>query len=263
MNSISTVAKKSKFIHSLYKFTRDQKSIPPERWSRVPEVLDVFRVLPNTMLPMRRLFDTYDAVRAVNSEDIAGDVVECGVWNGGCIGLMALAHGRTGGAIPRRFHLFDSFEGLPPPSPEDAEMAAVFMAKHPDLHLNDGAPAQLIAFGACAGENQEEVERFLTRTLKIDHGLLEFHVGWFQDTVPAAREIGRIAILRLDGDWHESTRVCIEGLYDRVSPRGFVIIDDYGTFSGCRKAIDDFFTARGIRPDIHRTDADCIYFRKT
>lgn len=263
MNSISTVAKKSKFIHSLYKFTRDQKTIPAERWNHLPEVFDVFRVLPNTMLPMRRLFDTYDAVRAVNSESVDGDVVECGVWNGGCIGLMALAHGRTGGAIPRRFHLFDSFEGLPPPSPEDAEMADLFMAKHPHLRLNAGEPDQLVAFGACAGENQGEVERFLTRTLKIDPRLLAFHVGWFQDTVPVARDIRQIAILRLDGDWYDSTRVCIEELYDRVSTGGFVIIDDYGTFSGCRKAVDEFFAARGMRPDIQRTDADCIYFRKS
>ena len=262
MNSISTVAKKSKLIHSFYKFARDHRSIPPERWNRLPEVFDVFRVLPNTMLPMCRLFDTYDAIRAVNSERVGGDVVECGVWNGGCVGLMALAHERTGAALPRKFHLFDSFEGLPPPSPEDAEMADVFMAQHPDHSLNEGERTQLVAFGACAGDNQREVERFLTRTLKIDPARLQFHVGWFQDTVPAARGIRDIAILRLDGDWYDSTRVCIEELYDRVSPGGFVIIDDYGTFSGCRKAIDDFFAERAIRPDIQRTDSDCIYFRK-
>lgn len=262
MTSISTFAKQSKFIHSCFKFTRDHRSIPPNRWSSLPEVFDVFRVLPNTMLPMCRLFDAYDAIRAVNSEDVDGDVVECGVWNGGCIGLMALAHARTGAIIPRRFHLFDSFEGLPPPSPEDAEMAQVFKAKHPGLGLNEGDREQLVAFGACAGDNQPEVERFLTRTLKIDPGLLQFHVGWFQDTVPAANEIRDIAILRLDGDWYDSTRVCIEKLYDRVSPGGFVIIDDYGTFSGCRKAIDEFFKARAIKPDIQRTDSDCIYFRK-
>jgi O-methyltransferase len=90
-----------------------------------------------------------------------------------------------------------------------------------------------------------------------------FHVGWFQDTVPAAaREIPKIAILRIDGDWYDSTKVCLEHLYDLVSPNGYVIIDDYNTFSGCHDAVDEFRASRHITSPIENVDDECVQFRK-
>jgi hypothetical protein len=70
--------------------------------------------------------------------------------------------------------------------------------------------------------------------------------GWFQDTLPVTRaKIGPIAVLRLDGDWYESTKVCFENLFDQVSNNGFVILDDYFSCFGCKKATDEFLAARG------------------
>src|SRR5206468_5440405 len=75
----------------------------------------------------------------------------------------------------------------------------------------------------------------------------EVRKGWFESTVPrASGEIGPIAVLRLDGDWYESTKVCLENLYELISPGGIVILDDYDYWQGCRAAADEFLARRGI-----------------
>jgi O-methyltransferase len=85
--------------------------------------------------------------------------------------------------------------------------------------------------------------------------LLRYHVGWFQDTVPAAAEkIGPIALLRLDGDRYDSTKVCLESLYSNVRRGGIVVIDDYGQFEGCRRAVDEFTSKMPIPFMLHRID---------
>jgi O-methyltransferase len=213
------------------------------------------------MLPMARLFDAYEAVTTINQEMLPGDVVECGVWNGGCVGLMAIYH--TNHAGPRRrFHLFDSFQGLPQPSSFDKEVIVDFEVRHPGVRLHDADP-ELNPIGACAGISQADVEKFLVERLELARDNFVFHIGWFQETVPrSANAIERIALLRIDGDRYDSTKACLDVLYDKVVPNGFVIIDDYGTFSGCRKAVDEFLARTGIKPQIHKSDQDCIYFRK-
>ena len=71
--------------------------------------------------------------------------------------------------------------------------------------------------------------------------LTHYHVGWFQDTLSKeAESIRSIALLRLDGDWYESTKVCLDYLYDKIVDGGFLVIDDYGKWEGCRTAIDEF-----------------------
>ncbi|HXI69239.1 MAG TPA: TylF/MycF/NovP-related O-methyltransferase [Verrucomicrobiae bacterium] len=81
----------------------------------------------------------------------------------------------------------------------------------------------------------------LTKEIGYDPGFLHFLKGWFQETMPKdSSQISQIAILRLDGDWYDSTRVCLEFLYDKVVPGGFVIIDNYGAYEGCRKAVAEF-----------------------
>lgn len=252
------LAKKSVFLHRTYKMLRDARNIPAGMLLRPGKVHAVYKVLPNTMLPMSRLFDAYDAVATINAENLAGDVVECGVWNGGCVGLMAISHQRHSGP-QRKFHLFDSFEGLPQPSSHDTEVVDGFNAENHSVGSQDG----LVAIGACAGISQPAVEKFLVDRLGLPREQFVFHVGWFEETVPsAATAIDKIALLRIDGDWYSSTKVCLDNLFDKVVPNGVIIIDDYGTFSGCRKAVDDFLEAAGIRPEIHHSDQDCIYFRK-
>lgn len=254
--------KRSFAAHSAYKMIRDFRQISKLRLSDMDALQAIFRVLPNTMLPMPRLLNLYEIIKRLNEAGVKGAIVECGVWNGGAIGLMALANRRHSGP-PRNFHLFDSFVGLPPPTPFDSDVYAGYLKNEKSKSSSDTEDKKLAAIGACQGKSRTEVEEFLVKRLGIDQSQLTFHVGWFQDTVQSARPaIGDIALLRLDGDWYDSTKVCIEGLYDSVVHGGFVIIDDYGTFEGCRKAIDEFFAARSMKPVFIHSDADCVYFQK-
>jgi len=87
--------------------------------------------------------------------------------------------------------------------------------------------------------------------------------GWFQDTLPEYKDrMGAVALLRLDGDWYESTKCCLENLYDNVVPGGYVIIDDYGALTGCKEAVDDFLNERNINVELIDVDHIRFYFLK-
>ena len=249
LDQLRTFAKKSRALHSAYKMTRDIRTIPPKKFLRPDQLADIFRILPNTMVTLPRLFDAHDIVAKVNRERVPGDIVECGVWNGGCAALMGLAdqNGRT-------IHLFDSFEGLPQLTEEDSPLIAKYGAT--SQQFRNGEPLKPI--DACVGEKADEVEKFI-RGVGLTNYV--FHVGWFQDTLPVAA-IDRIAVLRLDGDWYESTKVCLDHLYDKVSVGGYVIFDDYGDFEGCKRAVDEFLGSRYLHPTLTFSDENCCYFRK-
>jgi hypothetical protein len=214
------------------------------------------------MVSARGLMTTYDCAAAIERDGIEGDVAECGVWAGGTIGLMASVSKRAGDS-QRTFHLFDSFEGLPQPSVHDVDVLAEFHNDHPELELDDGGdPSALTAIGACAAP-LEAVDHLFDEVLEIDRNRVVIHKGWFQDTVPAAAgTIDRLAVLRIDGDWYESTKVCLEWLYERVADGGYVLIDDYDEFSGCRRAVDEFLAARGVQVDFTVVPGAGVVFRK-
>jgi hypothetical protein len=141
------------------------------------------------------------------------------------------------------------------------DVIAAFKSKHPHLSPSRTDDSGLLPIGASVGESQPSVENFLVRHLGIDRSDLVFHTGWFQDTIPKA-DINDIALLRLDGDWYESTKICLENLYQKVVEGGYIIIDDYGTFSGCAQAVDEFFGA-AYRSRLQYSDQDCAFFRKS
>lgn len=171
---------------------------------------------------------TYDAACAVIRNGVPGDFLECGVWAGANSAAMARAicdagevkftKVRPGGLVVEkpRVHLFDSFEGIPQAGPHDKE------------YLEAGHAAGLSA------SSLENTKKFMRRW-GIPEELLVYHPGWFADTVASMMQTP-IALLRLDGDLYESTKVCIEHLYPLVSAGGIVIIDDWA-LSGCRKAV--------------------------
>lgn len=258
MSTIRNIVKSNEGLYNAAKLGRDIAQFPASWPFNLGRVKMISRVYSRTMLTPTRLFNICDVVEQVQARGIAGDLVECGVWSGGGLALMALWDMRYN--TTRRYHAFDSFEGLPPPTPDDAEVYARFLA-------NRGADAtelsgQLVATGVCKGDGADRVRQFFDQ-LGIPHDRSVFHVGWFQNTVPvAAKTIASIAILRIDGDWYDSTRVCLENLYDLVSPRGVVIIDDYGAFSGCKRAVDEFLAERGMSPKITHVDQECVWFEK-
>ena len=133
----------------------------------------------------------------------------------------------------RRLWLFDTFEGMPPPSASDPDRAIA------DLYT-----------GMFRG-SYDEVRVLLERLHILEDSRMV--KGMFQETLPTA-EVEAIAVLHLDGDWYESILVCLEHLYDRVSPGGVIQFDDYGHWEGARKAVDEFLDRRSMRVPLSRLD---------
>ncbi|MEW6558372.1 MAG: TylF/MycF/NovP-related O-methyltransferase, partial [Elusimicrobiota bacterium] len=87
--------------------------------------------------------------------------------------------------------------------------------------------------------------------------------GWFQETLPKAKSrIENIAILRVDCDWYESVRCCLDNLYDNLITGGYLIIDDYGHWEGCKKAVDEFLEKRKIKVRLNKIDYTGVWFQK-
>jgi len=139
---------------------------------------------------------------------------------------------------PRKMWLFDSFEGLPSPTDED----------YRDTGASTGKHIRPLVRGSCLG-TKTEVECLLFSKFGFQRDSISLVQGWFQDTLPAFQnKIGPIALLRIDGDWYDSTKCCLENLYESVTPGGTLIIDDYGVCFGCKKAVHEFLAQRNLRP---------------
>lgn len=223
------------------------------RYGFDPWILRLFWTIePYTMVGHARLLNVYDLAGSVEDGNLEGAFVECGVWNGGCAAIMAAVAERRGGR--RSTWLFDSFEGLPEPTIKDGPKAASY--------ANQNVTGKLISIKVSIG-SFGRVGMLFFRILKLPHKSIHIIKGWFQETLPSKKnEIGPIAILRLDADWYESTKCVLNNLYDSVVHGGYVIIDDYGSWEGCRKAVDEFLVDSGVKPAFSWIDASGIYFKK-
>lgn len=208
-----------------------------------------FRLLRYSMGGRKALENAFEVVLLAEKRQIPGALVECGVAEGGTSAMMALTS-KQFGRQPRQKWLFDSYEGLPEPTAED---------------YVDGKAGEFIRplpKGACLG-TVEQVGKLMFSTLGLPKEEINLVKGWFQDTVPNYRDkIGRIAVLRLDGDWYDSTKIPLENFYDSVAPGGFVIIDDYATCFGSRRAVDEFCAARGLKVALHPDGRGGVWFEK-
>jgi len=226
----------------------------------------IHMVKGNTMLSKRRLVTLYQQVAYCERFGIPGAFVECGVWKGGAMGMMAQANLRKA-QKRRHLHLFDAFQEIcEPDAAVDGERALqeVLQFTGRSGH-NKGELKPLTGiYDSMGGPGTlEESRQLLERAIGYPGEFIHYHVGWFQETLPAKHaEIGPIAILRLDGDWYASTKVCLEFLFDKVVTGGMVIIDDYGTYEGCRRAVDEFMEKLQIQAYLGSIDSDCRYFVK-
>jgi O-methyltransferase len=153
--------------------------------------------------------------------DVSGCVVECGVWRGGMIAGIAEVLGPD-----RDYFLFDSFEGLPKAQRMDGEAIAAWQR-------NVGSTTY---FDNCRASENEA--RAAMRMAGVPRSVTV--KGWFERTLPGFKPSSPIALLRLDGDLYESTKVCLETLYKHVAANGLIVIDDYGTWEGCARAVNEF-----------------------
>jgi len=212
----------------------------------------MFQAKRYTMTTPARCRHLWDMCKEVLDKRVPGCFVECGVWKGGSSAIMALAIKDSG--QERALHLYDSFEGLPEPTEKDGESAAAYSGGR-----NQG---KLASIDACRA-GVSEVRHLMIDKIQMKENKVRFHVGWFQDTVPAtAQELGPIAFLRLDGDWYDSTKVCLDHLYPLLSPGGVIVLDDYLTWEGCRKATDEYREREDIDDVIRPIDGYAAYWVK-
>jgi hypothetical protein len=223
-------------------------------------------VRKNTMLPYVNLLTLYEQVIYCEENGIEGDFVECGVWKGGATGLMAYTNLKKG-KKRRDIHLFDAFTEICAPDAEvDGERAVeeIKTALGTKAKVSGELEAMTGLYDRFGGPGSlEDNRKLLEQDIKYPAEKIHYHVGWFQDTMPeASKQINRIAILRLDGDWYASTKICLDYLYDKVVDGGFIIIDDYGAYDGCKKAVDEFLANRNIRVFINYSSESCRYWIK-
>lgn len=201
------------------------------------------KVEKSTLVCHERLYNLYDLCNEMEKKGIPGSFVECGVWKGGASAVMAHIADRW--KSDRQIWLFDSFEGLPKPKEIDGQEAKKIFEEN-----------KLIA-------SVEDIEDLFFKKFNFDKNNIHIIKGWFNESLPKHKEkIGQISILRLDGDWYESTKTCLKNLFDNVVKSGYVIIDDYGCWPGCKKAVDEFLFERDIKADLIRIDRSGYYFKK-
>jgi hypothetical protein len=203
------------------------------------------RALPYTMTSVSRLFSVIEAVRYIAHAGIEGDIVECGVWRGGSMIAAALTLLECG-LRSRELHLFDTYEGMSPPTENDVDFHGRDAGKL--LTLADREEQASIWCNAPI----DQVRAALSST-GYDPSRMHFIEGKVEDTLPG-RAPRTIALLRLDTDWYESTRHELEHLYPRLTRGGVLIIDDYGHWAGCRKAVDEYVKRNDLKLLLNRVD---------
>jgi hypothetical protein len=213
-----------------------QKPLPADYDDEAKQIIQAVR--PWTMTGPDKLYALIQAVRYVSRHDIPGDVVECGVWRGGSMQAVArtlMAHGDTA----RDLHLFDTYEGMPPPSERDTRRQDERTAA--ELMATESRQDSLVWAVATLDDVQDGMAQVGYPAERV-----HFVKGKVEDTIPEhAPE--QISILRLDTDWYESTVHELEHLYPRLSSGGVVLFDDYGYWEGAREAVDEFLDATGER----------------
>lgn len=197
----------------------------------------------DTMIGLARLSNIEACIKQILRDQVPGDFIETGVWKGGATIFMKallVAHEIS----DRRVWVADSFAGLPPPDEQN------FPADKGDQH----ATMEELAISV------EEVKGNFKKYDLLDDQV-HFLKGWFKDTLPTA-PIDKLALLRLDGDMYSSTYTALTHLYPKLSPGGFVIIDDRGAVAACQQAVLDYRRENGITEKITDVDWTAVYWRK-
>ncbi len=210
---------------------------------------------PFTMTSAERLWSLLNAVRYVVNENIPGDFAECGVWRGGSVMAMAKELGRIN-ITDRRIWLYDTFAGMTEPTNNDIEAGTGVTASEMLLttEIGDGNNVWCVAGRADVEAN--------VRTTGYPFSNFQFIEGDVAETLKTSVP-EKIALLRLDTDWYESTRIGLEVMYPRLAIGGVCILDDYGHWQGARKAVDEYFEVLGHRPYMHPIDYSGRVFIKT
>jgi hypothetical protein len=212
------------------------------------EFLNQYKITqPYTMTSKERCFALYKAVKHVQAAKISGDLVECGVWRGGNTMLMANIL-TDSNSTDRSIYLYDTYEGMSEPSPADKKTGSNEPAR------SKWSVAEKESHNEWCYASLEEVQENMNQTA-YPQEKLHFIKGKVEETLQQKKP-NQIAILRLDTDWYESTKAELETLFPLLASGGILIIDDYGSWEGARKAVDEYFAPGEIL--LHRIDASGV-----
>lgn len=224
--------------------------IPPDQFhiDIEPEFLELWEeVRPFTMTYLERGYALYKSVEYICKHTIPGDLVECGVWKGGSCMLMAYVLKKYN-QEDRRIFLYDTFSGMTEPTGEDViawnDKSVLDKWEEDKLGIKNNFTSWAVGI--------EVVRSNLART-GYPPEQLHFIEGDILETLRTRRP-DRVALLRLDTDWYQSTAYELEVLYPQLEKGGVLIIDDYGHFKGARKAVDDYFADPATVPLFIRVD---------
>lgn len=212
--------------------------------------IDIIKKAKNyTMTSPERMLSLIRTVKYVIKNNIEGDFVECGVWRGGSMMITALVLMNMK-ITNRKILLFDTFEGMSPPTNNDVDykgdLANANYLKNidADKNLNNWCYSSL-----------DDVKANLFST-GYPKDKIHFIKGKVEDTLPNDN-CDKIALLRLDTDWYESTHHELKYLFPLISKKGFLIIDDFGHWKGARKAVEEYFIENNIDMFLNRVDYSC------
>lgn len=204
---------------------------------------EVFKeVSPFTMTGHVRVISLLRSINYLNKNKIEGAIVECGVWKGGSI--MAALKALNNDKLVREVYLYDTFEGMSEPT-------------EVDKNENGKLAKQIIDednFQKCISNLDEVMQNVKSTGYPSDN--LHFIKGKVEDTIPN-KIPDKIALLRLDTDWYESTLHELNNLFPLLVKDGVLIIDDYGHWNGCKKAVDEYFSNLTTPYFMHRVDYTC------
>ncbi|MFK7767053.1 MAG: TylF/MycF/NovP-related O-methyltransferase [Mariniblastus sp.] len=198
-----------------------------------------------TMTSPERILAVCNAVEYLSNNNIAGDFVECGVWRGGSMAAAAktLAHIDV---QDRQLWMYDTYEGMSEPTEQDVD----YLGHTAENLMSEQDREDAMSVWCCSA--LEQVKQTMAAT-GYDTGRIQFVKGKVEDTLPNTTP-EKIALLRLDTDWYESTRCELEHLFPKLVPGGVLIVDDYGHWEGCRRAVDEYFEKNNIPMLLNRID---------
>lgn len=200
----------------------------------------------HTMIGLDGLDNIQMCLEDVIKNNIPGDCIETGVWRGGSVILMR-AILKAHNVSDRTVWVADSFQGLPEPDSK----------KYP----HDNYTFKVSETNKVLSISVETVQSNFAKYDLLD-GQVRFLKGWFKDTLPTA-PINKLAILRLDGDYYESTMDALVALYPKLSVGGYLIIDDYVAMDACAKAVQDYRTLHNITDPIEEAGWSIRFWKKT
>jgi len=199
-----------------------------------------------TMTSQERMVTLLRVVEYIVKQNIQGDIVECGVWRGGSMMLIASKLLQLN-CNNKHLVLCDTFDGMPEPTNDDINLNGVEASSILLKEIDKFSGNNIWCYASL-----NDVKENMSKT-KYNPNKIHYLQGKVEQTLPNDI-INEISLLRLDTDWYESTKHELESLYDRLVVGGALIIDDYGHWSGAKKAADEFFEKRRIKIFLNRID---------